>query len=75
MNSTDADLDALPKTALLSTEEAAPLIGLRACTLTTWRSRSPERGPAFIRCGALIRYRAHDLRSWLEAHRSGGTRD
>lgn len=36
-------------------------------TLNRWRCEG--RGPAFIKCGARVRYRGQDLLDWLEAHR------
>jgi len=32
-----------------------------------------QRGPRFIKVGALVRYRAEDLEQWLETLPAGGT--
>lgn len=59
---------------LLTTPEAAAKLRVAPSTLAGWRSdpmRAPERGgPKFIRVGrgsrASVRYRLHDLESWVE---------
>lgn len=33
------------------------------------KARREGFGPAFIRCGRTIRYRAADLDAWIDAHR------
>ena len=54
--------------AMLTTSEAAELLGLRPHTLHDWRCRGI--GPPYHRLGArAVRYRAGDLRAWVEAQR------
>ncbi len=59
---------------LLSTDDAAQLLGLSPATLNTWRSkrgrisRDGMNGPQFMRMGRTIRYRRSDLNVWIESH-------
>lgn len=48
---------------LLSTPEAAQLLGVAPDTLKVWRWR--RTGPPSVRVGRLVRYRSADLDSWL----------
>ncbi|HOF41881.1 MAG TPA: helix-turn-helix domain-containing protein [Candidatus Hydrogenedentes bacterium] len=59
---------------LLRTDEAADYLGLRPCTLETYRTRGG--GPVFHRVGrgrGAIRYRMADLMAFVEAGRSTST--
>lgn len=53
---------------LLTSEEAAELLGVHVNTLATWRDKG--EGPAYIRFGsgtrAPIKYRMRDINEWLE---------
>lgn len=60
-NNTEAPLP------LLSTREAAKLLGLSVSTLTKYRVR--ERGPSYIKIGKRILYTAPDLEAWVMANR------
>lgn len=60
------DLDALPASTLLGPDEAAAALGLKRKTLDTWRSTG-RYGLKFIKCGRLVKYRAADLREFLES--------
>jgi predicted DNA-binding transcriptional regulator AlpA len=57
---------------LLSTDDAAQLLGLSPATLNTWRSkrgrisRDGMNGPQFMRMGRTIRYRLSDLNAWID---------
>lgn len=53
---------------LLTTQEAAKVVGLASATLETWRSRPPRdmAPPSFLRLGRAIRYRRSTLVAWLE---------
>lgn len=52
--------------ALLTTEEAAALLGMGASTLRAWRAEG--LGPRFYRVGPrLKRYRRADVLAWLES--------
>jgi hypothetical protein len=50
--------------ALLSEIQASDLLFLSVRTLQTWRSRGC--GPAYVRAGRAVRYRRHDLLSWID---------
>lgn len=58
-----APADALDR--LLDTDETAAICGLSSRTLRTWRSDGSGKGPAFVRVGAAIRYRASDVQTWI----------
>ena len=49
---------------LLTPDEAAEVLRVPRSTLTYWRYTG--RGPAFVRCGRLIRYRADQLTDFIE---------
>jgi len=51
--------------------EAAAVIGVRPSTLRCWRSSESPRGPRFIKCGRLVKYRTADLHAWMESHLQG----
>ena len=52
---------------LLTTKEAAELLGKHYAVLADWRHQG--RGPKFIRMGGRsIRYRPSDLLEWIEAN-------
>lgn len=50
---------------LLSVEEVTTYLGVPTGTLANWRYQG--RGPAFVRVGRLIRYRAEDVATWIES--------
>ena len=52
----------------LSPEQVAAELGVKVGTLAVWRSRG-DRGPAFHRFGAVIRYYRPDLDAWKAARR------
>jgi predicted DNA-binding transcriptional regulator AlpA len=55
-------------TELLTSEEAARMLGCRECTLALWRHR--KTGPAYVRVGGrLIRYRRRDVLRWICSRR------
>ena len=56
------------KTSLLTTEEAAEVLGLKKKTLEIWRCTGRYNLP-FVRVGRLIRYRSDDIAAWLEKQR------
>jgi predicted DNA-binding transcriptional regulator AlpA len=47
---------------LLSTREAAPLVGVAAKTLCNWRVTGA--GPAHIRAGRRVSYDIADIEAW-----------
>ena len=63
------NLDALPGSALLPLRQAAAAIGVRPCTLSTWRCRFPEKAPPAVRVGASLRWEVSTLRAWIAARR------
>lgn len=48
---------------MLTTKQAAKVLGLSPLTLSTWRCRG--QGPKFVKLGNLVRYRKNDLDTWL----------
>jgi excisionase family DNA binding protein len=48
---------------LLSTKEAARLLGVHYNTMSKWRIRGI--GPRFVKIGTAIRYRRSDIETWL----------
>ena len=53
---------------LLTSDEAASLLGVPVATLRTWRSRRRGYGPRAVHVGGCVRYRASDLLAWIEEH-------
>jgi predicted DNA-binding transcriptional regulator AlpA len=54
----------------LSSEQAAPLIGVKTKTLHAWRQRRPPIGPRFILIsGRCVRYLRADITAWLNSRR------
>ena len=59
---------------LLTTEQAAALLGLKPRALESWRYRGC--GPIYVRVSARsIRYRKSDLDAWIEEHLRTSTSD
>lgn len=59
-------------TALLTPEEAARFLNIKARTLEKWRQKGT--GPAYHRLGTrCVRYSLSDLQAWLQGHRSAST--
>jgi excisionase family DNA binding protein len=52
--------------ALLSTEEAAPLLGVTPGTLEVWRTTKRYPLP-YIKCGSKVRYRKSAILQFLES--------
>jgi len=55
----------------LTEKEVAEHIKVSLASLRRWRLL--QRGPRFIKIGALVRYRTEDLKQWLETLPAGGT--
>lgn len=52
---------------LLSTEEAAEMLGVKEHTLRDWRST--KRYPlAYVKVGRNVRYRQEDIQAFIEAN-------
>jgi excisionase family DNA binding protein len=49
---------------LLSPSELSRYLGVPLGTLANWRYKG--RGPAFLRVGRHVRYRAEDVATWVE---------
>lgn len=61
-----------PKEArLLTTVEAAQVLGIAPATLSVWRCTRRQEIP-FVKVGRLARYRLSDLENWLAARTVGG---
>lgn len=56
---------------LLSTPEAAPLVGVAPKTLENWRVAG--LGPKHLRVGRLVRYDLVDIERWKAGRRVGST--
>lgn len=56
---------------LLTTKEAAPLVGVRPKTLENWRVLG--RGPVHIRAGTRVAYDVADIEAWKASHRVTST--
>lgn len=52
---------------LYDEKEAAAMLGVKPCTLRTWRSRPPESAPKFTKVGRLVRYSERELQRWLQS--------
>lgn len=51
---------------LLTSKQAAELLGLSEATLRSWRSAG--KGPAYVNLeGRAVRYRACDIDAWIKA--------
>jgi len=55
----------------LTEKEVAKQISVSIASLRRWRL--VQRGPRFVRVGALVRYRPEDLQQWMETLPAGGT--
>jgi hypothetical protein len=51
---------------LLEPHEVAEYLGVPTGTLANWRYQG--RGPAFVRHGRFVRYRAVDIATWLQTN-------
>lgn len=52
---------------LVTTEQAAEILGISPNTLARYRSDEDPNGPRFRRQGRIVRYRRRDLNEWLKA--------
>jgi excisionase family DNA binding protein len=57
--------------SFLTEKEVAKQISVSLASLRRWRL--VQRGPRFIKVGALVRYRPEDLEQWMETLPVGGT--
>jgi hypothetical protein len=62
-----------------SPREVAEIADIREGTLAAWRYRSkkepgsPQRGPAFVKLGRLVRYPAAGVKAWLSQREHDAT--
>lgn len=56
----------------LTEKEVANQITVSLASLRRWRLM--QRGPRFVKVGALVRYRPEDLEQWMESLPAGGRR-
>ena len=56
--------------ALLTEKDVARLTGLSLASVRRWRLL--RQGPKFLKLNSAVRYRAEDLKAWLESRPSGG---
>lgn len=57
--------DAVMMTPLLTPDEVSDYLGVPLGTLANWRYQG--RGPAFVRLGRHVRYRATDVAEWISS--------
>ena len=55
---------------LMDPTEVSEYLGVPIGTLANWRYQG--RGPAFVRVGRHVRYRAEDVGEWLAMRAGGG---
>lgn len=55
-----------PRSDLLTAAETAARIGVKASTLSIWRTTGRYALP-FVKAGRLVRYRRQDVERWLES--------
>ena len=55
----------------LTEKEVAKQIRVSLASLRRWRL--VQRGPRFVKVGALVRYRPQDLEQWMASLPAGGT--
>jgi len=58
-----------PAERLLTREEAAQVLGIRAQTLATW-AMTGRYGLPVVKVGRAVRYRKSDLEEWLKKRTS-----
>ena len=58
---------------VFDTRTAAPLLGVKPGTLEVWRCKGI--GPRFVKCGARVVYRLHDLQEFLDRRTRSSTAD
>lgn len=67
MTTTSASDDLLP---LITASDLSEYLGVPTGTLANWRYQG--RGPAFVRLGRHVRYRAQDVLDWISEQVSDG---
>ena len=64
-------MDHLTNLPVLTTKEAAPLIGVKPKTAENWRNLG--LGPKFIKAGRNVVYDPRDIEAWKNDRRVGST--
>ena len=62
-----------PSLVNLDSEEAAPVMGLKAKTLEGWRWKG--KGPRFTKLGRYVTYNLADVLNYIERNRFSSTRE
>jgi excisionase family DNA binding protein len=62
-----------PEAMLLKADEVSQMLAIS--TRTLWRLVSTKRFPAPVRLGGSTRWRASDVKSWVEGHCSHSAND
>jgi predicted DNA-binding transcriptional regulator AlpA len=57
---------------LLNEFDVARVTGLSVASIRRWRLF--KQGPKYLKLGSAVRYRAEDVRAWLETRPTGGGR-
>ena len=55
---------------LLNEHDVARITGLSVASVRRWRLL--KQGPRYLKISSAVRYRAEDLRAWLESRPTGG---
>jgi predicted DNA-binding transcriptional regulator AlpA len=65
---------AIPNTLeeLLTEHDVARITGLSVASVRRWRLF--KQGPKYLKLGSAVRYRAEDIKAWLESRPTGGGR-
>ena len=58
---------------MLSTQEAARLLGLQPCTLSAWREDGSQPDLAFFKLGKAVRYRYGDILAFIDTRKASST--
>ena len=56
--------------ALLNEHDVARITGMSVASVRRWRLL--RQGPHYIKIGSAVRYRAHDVITWLDSRPTGG---
>jgi len=56
--------------ALLTEHDVARITGLSVASVRRWRLL--KQGPRYLKISSAVRYRAEDLKAWIESRPSGG---
>ena len=68
----ERESDNLQLPTLLNEFDVARITGMSGASARRWRLL--KQGPKYLKLGNSVRYRAEDVRSWLETRPTGGGR-